>query len=158
VWSHEGKEQILSDYFQNMIGMKIGGQATLNWSELSLPLFPEHHHLDDPFIEAEIKRAIMELPAEKAPGPDGFTGVFYQYCWDIIKWDIVAAFCCVFNLTIGPLLKMNGALLTLLPKKEVAELSGDFRPISLLHSFAKVITKVLALRLSHHIDEMVSNS
>jgi hypothetical protein len=70
----------------------------------------------------------------------------------------VAPFCCVFNLTTGPLLKMNDALLTLLPKKEVAELPGDFQLISLIHSFAKLITKVLALRLSHHIDELFSNS
>lgn len=31
----------------------------------------------------------------------------------------------------------------------------DFRPISLIHSFAKLFTKVLALRLSHYIDDLI---
>jgi hypothetical protein len=58
----------------------------------------------------------------------------------------------------GPLLKLNGALLTLISKKEVSEHPEDFRPISLLHSFAKLISKVLAIHLSHHIDGLVSNA
>jgi hypothetical protein len=28
---------------------------------------------------------------EKAPGPDGYIGAFYNKCWDIIKTDVVAA-------------------------------------------------------------------
>jgi hypothetical protein len=57
-----------------------------------------------------------------------------------------------------PLPKLNGALLTLLPKKEVAELPGDFKPISLIYSFAKLISKVLALRLAPHINGLISNA
>jgi hypothetical protein len=64
VWSHEGKEQILSEYFKNVIGTTMGRQATRNLSELNFNLsqLPKHHHLDDHFTEAEIKRARMELP------------------------------------------------------------------------------------------------
>jgi hypothetical protein len=32
----------------------------------------------DEFIEQEIWAAISQMPAEKAPGPDGFTGDFYK--------------------------------------------------------------------------------
>jgi hypothetical protein len=123
-----------------------------------MPQLAEQHHLDDPFSELEIKAAIAELPAEKAPGPDGSTGVFYRACWDIIKADLVAAFNCVYNLTTGPLPKLNGALITLLPKREVAELPADYRLISLIHSFAKLVSNVLAVRLSSHIDTLVSNA
>jgi hypothetical protein len=63
-----------------------------------------------------------------------------------------------FNLTTGPLTKLNSALITLLPKKEVSEVLGDFRPISLIHSFTKSVTKVLASRLSHCIDQLVSQA
>jgi hypothetical protein len=58
----------------------------------------------------------------------------------------------------GPLPKQNGALLILLSKKEVAESPRDFRPISLIHSFAKLISKVLALRLSSKTNGMVSHA
>jgi hypothetical protein len=61
---------------------------------------------------------LMNL-AEKARRPDGFTGIFYRTCWDVIKLDILDAFQCIYNPIAGPLPKFNGALLTLLPKKEL---------------------------------------
>jgi hypothetical protein len=33
----------------------------------------------------------MQTPKEKAPGPDGYTGLFYKICRDIIKVDLLAA-------------------------------------------------------------------
>jgi exonuclease III len=153
-WSHGDKEHVLHKHFQDIMGSREDRQATINWDVLNFPQLSEHNHLDDPFTEEEIKGAIAELPAEKAPGPDGFTRVFYWACWDVI----IAAFQCMFNLTKGPLPKLNGALLTLLPKKQPAEAPGDFRPISLIHSFAKLVSKVLAIRLSIHIDGLISNA
>jgi hypothetical protein len=72
----------------------------------------------------------------------------------LIKPDIIAAFQCIYNQTTGPLPRLNGAMLTLLPK-EVSESAGDFRPISLIRSF---VSKVLALRLAPHIDGLVSQA
>jgi hypothetical protein len=112
--------------------------------------------LDDPFSEIEVRHAIAELPAEKAPRPNGFTGVFFRACWDIIEHDVMAAFQCIFNQTTGLLPKLNGVLLTLLPKTE--ESLRDFRPISLIHSFANLASKVLALCLVPHINSLVSNA
>jgi hypothetical protein len=43
----------------------------------------------------------------------------------------------------------------MIPKVEVASDPKDFRPISLVHSFAKLVTKVLAARLSVYIDELI---
>jgi len=51
---------------------------------------------------------------------------------------------------------LNSAYITLIPKKSDAEQVKDFRPISLVHSFAKLVTKILANRLASHLDEMVS--
>jgi len=42
---------------------------------------------------------------------------------------------------------LNSVYITLLPKKDDAASIRDFRPISLVHSFAKLITKLLANRL-----------
>jgi hypothetical protein len=126
-------------------------------SALQIPRLGQHQ-LDMPFPEDEIKWVVDELPLEKAPGPDGFTWTFYKACWGIIRLDIMAAFHCVYNQTVGPLHKLNGALLTLVPKTVAAEVPSDFRPISLIHFFAKLVAKVLALRLSPHINSLVSNS
>jgi hypothetical protein len=61
------------------------------------------HHKDASFSEAEDKNVIDELPTEKALGQDGFTGVFFKTCRDIIKPEIIASFHCFYNQTTGPL-------------------------------------------------------
>jgi len=78
---------------------------------------------------------------EKAHGPDGFTGTFYNVCWHIIKGDLMAAIECFYHLHAGPLEHLNGAYIALIPKSDVAEHAADFRPISLINSFAKLTTK-----------------
>ena len=41
--------------------------------------------------EQEIFAAISQLPTDKAPGPDGFTELFFQTCRQTIKKDVIAA-------------------------------------------------------------------
>jgi len=51
---------------------------------------------------------------------------------------------------------LNSAFVILLPKKEDATGIKDFRPISLVHSFAKLVTKILANRLAGSLDQLVT--
>jgi hypothetical protein len=44
-----------------------------------------------------------------------------------------------------------------LEKKEGAQLVGDYRPISIMHSTAKLLAKILATRLAPHLDKLVSH-
>lgn len=114
--------------------------------------------MDAVFTQTELDNVIKELPSEKAPGLDGFTGSFYKQCWTIIRDDVLAAMVCFHELRTGPLEKLNSANIVLIPKIDVPEHIKDFRPISLIHSFGKLITKTLALRLSRHISSLVSHS
>ena len=52
---------------------------------------------------------------------------------------------------------MNSANIVLLPKKEDALQITDYRPISLIHSFAKIFSKLLANRLAPLLHSLVSN-
>jgi hypothetical protein len=52
--------------------------------------------------------------------------------------------------------KLNCAYITLVPKKSDAEEVGDYRPISLVHSFAKLFSKLLANRLRPKMEKLVS--
>ena len=52
--------------------------------------------------------------------------------------------------------KLNSAYITLIPKKANAVQVKEYRPISLVHSFAKLVTKILANRLASQLDVMVS--
>jgi hypothetical protein len=87
--------------------------------------------------EKEVWETIKQLPSDKAPGPDGFTGGFYKACWDIVKTDIMRAVSAVWCRKFCNFHKLNSAFITLVPKKEGADLVKDCRPISLVHSFAK---------------------
>jgi hypothetical protein len=50
---------------------------------------------------------------------------------------------------------VNQAYMILLRKKPEAECVQDFRPINLIHSLSKLITKTLSLRLSPHMGSLV---
>jgi hypothetical protein len=51
---------------------------------------------------------------------------------------------------------LNSAYITLLPKKDDAASIRDFRLISLVHSFAKLLTKLMANRLAGRLDKMIT--
>lgn len=53
---------------------------------------------------------------------------------------------------------LNSANIALLPKKDAAEDVSDFRPISLIHAIAKILAKVLALRLGPLMNDLASNA
>ena len=68
----------------------------------------------------------------------------------------MAAVSAVWSRKFGNFNLLNSAYITLIPKKEDASHVRDFRPISLVHSFAKLITKILANRLAGRLDQLVS--
>jgi hypothetical protein len=47
--------------------------------------------LEGQISEEEAWAAIRVMPANKLPGPDGFTWDFYKACWSIIKPDLLDA-------------------------------------------------------------------
>jgi len=48
--------------------------------------------LEMTFSQEEINEAAFCMPNDKSPGPDGFTMLFYQECWDFIKQDLLKVF------------------------------------------------------------------
>jgi hypothetical protein len=127
-----------------------------SWAHFQLPT-PDLSLLDKPFNDEKIWEAIRQMPQNKAPGPDGFTGLFFRVCWQTIRADIVTAVNSVYNLRCHDLNLLNKANIILLPKKEGAESISDFRPISLIHEIAKIIMKILALRLAPLTCHLISN-
>lgn len=51
---------------------------------------------------------------------------------------------------------VNKANIVLIPKKDGAESITDYRPISLIHAIAKIISKLLALRLAQKMKDLIS--
>lgn len=46
--------------------------------------------------KVEVRKVVFELTGSSACGPDGFTGQFYQECWEIIGVDITKMVCAFF--------------------------------------------------------------
>jgi len=86
------------------------------------------------------------MPVDKAPGPDGFNGMFLKKCWHIIKEDVYQLCNDFFSGTVS-LQAINNSFITLVPKNSNPVTPNDFRPIALLNSILKLITKLMADRL-----------
>nr|CAD1818319.1 unnamed protein product [Ananas comosus var. bracteatus] len=50
----------------------------------------------------------------------------------------------------------NSSWLCFIPKKSNVNYASDYRPISLVHSLAKIISKVLANRLQNFMDQLIN--
>lgn len=48
--------------------------------------------LEAPFREDQGKAVVFGMDGAPSPGPDGFTMLFYQTCWDTIKFDLMMVF------------------------------------------------------------------
>jgi hypothetical protein len=103
-----------------------------------------------------VKKVIMEAPKEKAPGLDGFIGLFFSKCWNIIREDNMGALHQLYFRNQQGLHFLNQALVVLIPKKENPQKITDYRPISLAHRFVTIISKILADRLSPQLQHIIS--
>lgn len=108
------------------------------------------------FTEEEVWNVIKEIPPDRAPGPDGFIGIFYHKAWQIIKHDIMAALLKLYMGGDRGFDKLNKAHIVLIPKKADAAEVWDYRPISLPHSFSKLFSNVLANRARSRMHEIVA--
>ncbi|XP_071712466.1 uncharacterized protein [Rutidosis leptorrhynchoides] len=110
--------------------------------------------LEQPITEQEIIDAINECGSTKAPGPDGFNLGFFKKFWPTIKEsviDAVSGFWANGEFSRG----CNASFVTLVLKKLDPLHFGEFRPISLINSYYKIIAKLLSIRLRKIIHKLI---
>ena len=110
-----------------------------------------------PFEEEEVKKAVFDCDGNKSPGPDGFTLAFFQRCWEEVKAEVMS----VLNdfHSSGVVNRgVNETYIALIPKKYGSCRISDFRPISLVTSLYKIISKVLVSRLKEVLDSTISKN
>ncbi|XP_042479765.1 uncharacterized protein LOC122060726 [Macadamia integrifolia] len=103
----------------------------------------------------EIKRAIWDLDPESSPDPDGFPGTFYRACWEIISVDVCNAIRGFFSRGSMPY-GLNSNFLVLIPKVEGANSLEKFRPLCMGNFFGKIVSKIMAMRLSVVMPRLIS--
>ncbi|RVW46561.1 LINE-1 reverse transcriptase-like [Vitis vinifera] len=148
VWRVEEQEvrEGIVQNFQQLLTEEPSWKADIEGLHLPSLNSCEAEGLEVPFTVEEIHSALLDMNGDKAPGPDGFTGAFWQTCWDFVKEEIIDLFK-EFFVQKSFAKSLNTTFLVLIPKKGGAEDLGDFRPISLLGGLYKLVAKVLANRL-----------
>ena len=95
----------------------------------------------------EVQRAIKCLSAGRSPGGDGFPTDFYRSFSDLLAPRLLTVFQDAFQRGSLPE-SMQNAIITLIHKKgKDPQHCGSYRLVSLINVDAKILAKILALRL-----------
>ncbi|GJR53061.1 RNA-directed DNA polymerase, eukaryota [Tanacetum coccineum] len=144
------------EHFSNRFSMPTGQTINLDSHMFQKISIDQNADLESDVSLEEIKKAVWECGTNKSPGPDGFSFEFIRKYWNIIQHDVVNAVKEFFSSSKFPP-GSNSSFITLIPKSLDAKMVKDFRPISLIGSFYKIVAKILSNRLCIVMPDLISD-
>jgi Reverse transcriptase (RNA-dependent DNA polymerase) len=133
----------------------LGDTANIPEVENSKLSENEKNYLERDISIHELDCALNSSNKKSAPGIDGFSYKFITTFWKFLRIPLLNyTKCCLEN---GKLTNsFRTAKIRLIPKKGAKDKIGNWRPISLLSCFYKIISRVFATRLKRVIDKVTS--
>jgi hypothetical protein len=109
--------------------------------------------LDQPLTLVELDNSFNGANMKSAPGPDGITNPFIKHFWNLFRVPLLKyANHCYQNDTLSD--NFRRARIRLIPKKGNTKLLKNWRPISLLNCFYKIISRAFTNRLKDYMDKL----
>ena len=155
---------VLRDYYEQLYAIKMDNLEEMDkFLEMYNLLRLNQEEIEvmkSPITSNEIDSIILKLPRNKSPGPDGFTGEFYQTFREELTPILIKLFQKIAEE--GTLLNSfceASIILVSKPDKDTTK-KENYRPISLMNIDVKILNKILAIqsqqyikRITHH-DQM----
>lgn len=122
--------------------------CSLHWYEINRSVLIAHVGSD------QISKALLKLPLNKTPGPDGLTAEFYRAAWIFLGTEVISAIQDFFSSSFMPT-PLNSTMLVLISKLQGSEDIKDFWPISCCNTLYKIISQILSDKLKRILPSIV---
>ena len=117
----------------------------------------EKQMCDAPITADELEYTLKQMKGGSSPGIDGITTCFLKTFWSELKDLIMNVIDEIVQTGVIPW-HLQMSVTTLIPKKgKDVRLVKNLRPISLLNTVFKLITKTLAIRLTKVINKLINS-
>ena len=114
--------------------------------------------LEREITEAELLSTLKNMKNNKSPGSDGYTAEFFKFFWKDLSTIIVRAVNDAFLKNQLPISQRLGIISCLSKGDKPRQYLKNWRPITLLNVFYKLISGCLSQRIKSTLDQLISSS
>ena len=152
-------QKIIRDYYEQLYGNKIDNLEEMDrfLEKFNLPRLnqEEIEIMNNPITSTEIEAVIRNLPKNKSPGPDGFTGEYDQTFREELMPILLKLFQKIAEEATLPN-SFYEATITLIPKPDKDNTQKKKTTgLILMNIDAKILNKILANRIQKHIKKLI---